>query len=218
MSHISEKQIKHFQEKILTWFTDNGRHFAWRNKSATNYQRIISEVFLQRTRAETVAKFFPYFLKKYPSWKQLGTASEQELKEIMKPLGLYNQRGARLFKLAQELKKRKGRFPKNRADVEDISMMGQYITNAYEIFILKKPAPLLDMNMVRVLERYFGPRQKADIRYDPYLQELSKKVVDDPNFKEINWAILDFGALICKARKPECNICELSENCLFYNN
>ena len=32
--------------------------------------------------------------------------------------------------------------------------------------------------MARVLERYFGPRNLADIRYDPYLQELAHKVVD----------------------------------------
>ncbi len=214
---ISNQQIKDFQKYILLWYKSNGRHFPWRNKSATNYQKIISEVLLQRTKAETVAKFYPNFIRKYSSWHQLGNASEQELKDTLRPLGLYNQRGTRLYKLAQELKKRKGRFPKNRTEVEEISMMGQYITNAYEVFILKRPSPLLDVNMARVLERYFGPRQKSDIRYDPYLQDLSRKVVNHINFKEVNWAILDFGALICKAKSPKCNICNLSKECLYFN-
>jgi A/G-specific adenine glycosylase len=215
---VDEQQIKIFQEKILIWFSLNGRHFPWRNKSATNYEKIVSEVLLQRTKAENAAKFFPHFIQKYPSWKQLGLATERELIEILKPLGLYNQRGKRLYKLAQELRERNGRFPKNRTDVEEMSMMGQYLTNAFEIFILKKPSPLLDVNMARVLERYFGPRQKSDIRYDPYLQSLSKKIVNHKNYKEINWAILDYGALICIARKPKCDICVISKNCLFYNN
>lgn len=212
---ISPLQINIFQNKILTWFEAKGRHFPWRNSSASNYHRIISEVLLQRTKAETIAKFFPVFIKKYPSWRKLALATEEELQDSLKPIGLYRQRGTRMFKLAQEIKKRNGRFPANRSDVEDFPMMGQYITNAYELFILKKPSPLLDVNMARVLERYFGPRKLADIRYDPYLQNLSSLVVNHPKSKEINWAILDFGALICKKRNPLCYDCALRENCYY---
>ncbi|RIJ48696.1 hypothetical protein D1614_09185 [Maribellus luteus] len=214
---IEEEKIQYFQEKILEWYQENGRHFPWRNPSASNYVKIISEVLLQRTKAETVSKFFPTFVKKYASWKQLGNATEAELQDFLKPLGLYNQRGSRLFKLAQEMKKRNGRFPQTRDVVEEIPMMGQYITNAYELFILNKPSPLLDVNMARALERYFGPRKLADIRYDPYLQGLSKKVVQHPKSKEINWAILDFSALNCKQRSPLCTICCLKNNCKYYS-
>lgn len=215
---ISNSQIEFFQNKILEWYSENRRHFPWRNPSATNYEKIISEVLLQRTKAETVVKFFQTFIKKYPSWRQLGNATEAELKKTLKPLGLYNQRGSRLYKLAQEMKKRNGRFPESRDVVEEISMMGQYITNAYELFILNRPAPLLDVNMARVIERYFGPRKLADIRYDPYLQELSKRIVDHPNMKEINWAILDFAASFCKKQTPICNSCKLKTSCNYNHN
>ncbi len=210
---IYESNIEYFQEKLLNWYQDNGRTFLWRNKSATNYELIISEVFLQRTKAETVSKFLPGFLKKYSSWKQLGEASEIELQEITKPLGLYKQRGSRLFKLAQELKRRKGRFPKERNQVAEIPMMGQYITNAYELYVLKKKSPLLDVNMARLLERFFGERKLADIRYDPYLQTLAYRVVNIKDSKNLNWAILDYASLICKKAKPLCNKCCLISNC-----
>lgn len=213
---ISDTQISNFQKLILTWYAQNGRHFPWRNKSASNYQKIISEILLQRTKAETVANYFPTFIKKYPSWKQLCGATEEELQDVLKPLGLYKQRASRLYKLSQEMKRRNGRFPKKRSEVEEMPMMGQYITNAFEVFILKQPSPLLDVNMARVLERYFGPRKLADIRYDPYLQELAKRVVDHQNTKEINWAILDFGAIICKARKPVCSECVFNQKCNWY--
>lgn len=200
---------------MLVWFGTFKRKFVWRNKSASNYVRIISEVLLQRTKAETVSKYLPKFLSAYPSWSKLGEASEQDLIEILKPLGLSNQRGKRLYKLAQELKKRKGVFPKERSVVEEMPMMGQYITNAYELFILKKPAPLLDVNMARVIERFFGPRKLADIRYDPYLQNLAKTIVTDEFTVQINWAILDFAALVCLSKRPKCSICKLSINCEF---
>jgi A/G-specific adenine glycosylase len=213
---FDKDEIAYFQKTILNWFEEHKRDFPWRAHSMSNYGKIISEVFLQRTKAETVAKFFPSFISKYPSWKQLSNVTEDELKEIMKPLGLYNQRGARLYKLAQELKKRNGRFPSVRSEVEEMGMMGQYITNAFELFVLKKPAPLLDVNMARVLERYFGKRKMVDIRYDPYLQALSLSVVSHEQYKEINWAILDFGALVCKARNPLCDNCPLKNRCKYF--
>jgi A/G-specific adenine glycosylase len=215
MNIIHTSDIEFFQTTLLEWYSKNGRKFLWRNKSATSYELIISEVFLQRTKAETVSKFLPLFFNEFPSWKQLGEATEEELTEIIKPLGLYNQRGKRLYKLAQELKLRSGRFPRERNQLEDLPMMGQYITNAFELYILKKKTPLLDINMARLLERFFGERKMADIRYDPYLQTLAYRVVNVDKSKELNWAILDFAALICKNQNPECKDCMLIKCCIY---
>ena len=215
---ISSKKVEFFQISIIEWYKENGRHFPWRNPSVTNYQKIISEILLQRTKAETVAKFFPPFIRKYPSWKRLGDATELELHEVLKPIGLYRQRGTRLFKLAQEMKKRSGKFPKKREEVEGFSMMGQYITNAYELLILNKPVPLLDVNMARVLERFFGSRKLADIRYDTYLQNLSAKIANHSNPIIMNWAILDFAALVCWSKNPRCKTkCPIKLKCNTYS-
>lgn len=190
--HIPSKKIRKFQKDILKWYKKNGRKFPWRNKSATNYHRIISEVLLQRTRAETVGKFFPKFVKKYPSWKKLAKATVKQLERDLQPIGLYKQRAARLHAFAKEMDKRNGRFPKNRADIDKIPFVGQYIGNAIEMFVFNRPRPLIDVNMARVLENYFGKRTLVDIRYDPYLQELATKVITHRSSKEINWAILDY--------------------------
>jgi A/G-specific adenine glycosylase len=155
------------------------------------------------------------FFEKYPDWASLGEASQGDLQNFIKPLGLFKQRGSRLFKLAQEIKKRKGAFPIERTQVEDLPMMGQYIANAYELYIIKKRTPLLDVNMARLLERFFGPRDLADIRYDPYLQTLAYKIVDHPKSKELNWAVLDYASLICQKNKPNCTNCLLLSNCRF---
>jgi A/G-specific adenine glycosylase len=210
---VYETNIKYFQKKLLKWYSENGRDFVWRKKSATNYELIIAEVFLQRTKAETVSKFLPHFFKQYPSWKRLGDATKEELQNFIKPLGLYRQRGTRLYNLTQELKRRNRRFPKERDQVEDIPMMGQYITNAYELYILHKKTPLLDVNMARILERFFGKRKLSDIRYDPYLQTLAYRVVDIDKSKELNWAILDYSALICQNVNPKCDKCILKLKC-----
>ena len=112
----------------------------------------------------------------------------------------------------------KGILPQNRDELMQLPMMGQYLANAVELVLWNKPSPLLDVNMARLLERYFKKRKLADIRHDPYLQKLSSAVVNTPNALEMNWAVLDFAALVCKAVKPECEICILNEDCKYYKN
>lgn len=194
ISHIPKHKIKKFQQDILNWYKKNGRNFPWRNKSATNYHRIISEVLLQRTKAETIRKFFPIFIKKYPSWKKLAKASVKQLEKDLKSIGLQKQRSIRLHAFAKEMAKRNGRFPTKREEIDKIPFVGQYIGNAIELFVFNRPKPLLDVNMARVLEKHFGKRKLSDIRHDPYLQVLAHKVVTYKNFKEVNWAILDLTA------------------------
>lgn len=138
MASITTNSIKYFQKGLLTWFEINGRDFPWRKGKKTVYQLIIAEILLQRTKAETAAKYYPIFLKTYPNWKKLGYAKERELQEILKPLGLQVQRANRLFKLSREMKDRKGRFPTTRNEIEQLPIFGQYIANAYELLIQNK--------------------------------------------------------------------------------
>ncbi len=213
MAKITSKNITLLQDQILAWYKTNGRNFPWRKKRLTQYQLIIAETLLQRTKAETVSKFYSQFIIDFPNWKSLAQANSAALENYLKPIGLYTQRANRLKSLALEMVKRKGRLPKERSELESIPFIGQYIANAIELVIFNEPSPLIDVNMSRVLERYFGPRKLSDIRYDPYLQLLSYKVVKHENSKEINWAILDFAALVCKARNPLHEICPLKNNC-----
>jgi len=213
---ISKKKIEFFQETILEWYSYNGRTFPWRKKGLTHYQYVIAEVLLQRTKADTIAKFYPNFLKEFPNWKSLANAKVSKIEKYLTRVGLYRQRSKRLMGLAKEMVRRNGRLPRDREELESIPFMGQYIANAVELVIFKDPSPLVDVNMARVLERFFGPRKMADIRYDPYLQELSNKIVKHENAKEINWAILDFAALICKSQNPICKSCQLNANCSYF--
>ncbi len=208
-------KIKWFKNQLSSWFALYRRKFPWRNRSNSKYQIIISEILLQRTKAETVAKFYSHFVKKYPSWKVLAKAKRRELETFLKPVGLWRQRATAIKNLSVEMAKRNGRFPKIREEIEKIPAIGQYIANAVLMFCHGQRQPLLDVNMARVLERFFGPRKLADIRYDPYLQQLARGVLPKKKFREFNWAILDFAALICRSRNPLCPECPLRNRCKY---
>lgn len=208
------REIRWFHRRLLEWFKSHGRDFPWRDESATAYIKILSEVLLQRTRAEVVAGFLPRFLEHFPTWDHLATATEEDLRQFLQPIGLWRRRAASLEKLAREMSRRGGEFPSSREEIEELPGVGQYIANAILLFCFAEPQPLLDVNMARVLERFFGPRKLADIRYDPYLQELSRIVIGREPILT-NWAILDHAALVCKPLKPLCEICPVCSKCKY---
>ncbi len=212
-----EWRVNAFQRSILSWYRRHGRKFPWRARSATRYTLVVSEMLLQRTRAETVAKFFPRFIERFPGWKHLAEASEDELQMFLAPIGLWRRRADSLRALGREMQARRGRFPKRRGEIQDLPGVGQYISSAVLLFCHGGREPLLDVNMARVLERCFAPRKLVDIRYDPWLQMLARRVVDHKQTIEINWAILDLAAKVCLVSQPNCHTCPLIECCGYAN-
>ncbi|MDR2131587.1 MAG: hypothetical protein LBP56_10575 [Odoribacteraceae bacterium] len=212
---MKEVMIQYLQRNLLRWFDENGRAFPWRDPTATKYQQILSEILLQRTQAQTVARYYPLFFAKYPDWKTLSKATLEELEEIMRPLGLYRHRAKRLYKLGQDLKRRRGRVPASSDELADSGFAGLYVTNAFELFMLRKRKPLLDVNMSRLLKRYFNTGDFMDVRLDKEVQTLANDIIEVRRCKELNWAILDFAALVCKARNPACECCVLRPHCLY---
>lgn len=208
-------RLRAFRRLILAWFRSCGRHFPWRNPSASRYVLVVSEILLQRTRAETVAGFFPHFVKRFPGWNQLVLATEEELRAFLEPIGLWRRRSASLRALAAEMRARRGHSPSAREELEKLPGVGQYVASAAMVFCHGKREPLLDVNMARVLERCFSPRTLVDIRYDPWLQALARAVVNHPRAHEINWAVLDLAATICTTRNPRCGTCPLKGICRF---
>jgi A/G-specific adenine glycosylase len=216
MRKPSRHEVGHLRVRLSAWFAAKGRSFPWRKRTATLYEQIVTEVLLQRTRAEVVAAFFPRFKQRYPSWKGLARATETDLRVLLRPLGLWRRRASSLLKLARVVARNKGRFPRTRSEIEALPSVGQYICNAVLLFANRQAEPLLDVNMARVLERCFGLRRLADIRYDPELQAISRLLVSGPHAIEINWAILDLAAMVCVARLPRCSDCPIKRQCGFY--
>lgn len=177
----------------------------------------MAELLLQRTTAVAVANFLPVFLERYPSWASLRRSSLAKLESALKPVGLWSRRARTLKDLALALRARGDRFPVTREELEQLPGIGQYVASAVLLVVHGTAAPLLDSSMARVLERVFGERELADIRYDRYLQELAHALVDGPSSPELNWAVLDLAAVVCRIKDPRCPQCPLVARCKYAN-
>lgn len=214
-----KEKVTWFRRRLRNWFKNNHRNFPWREPTRTPYEVLIAEIMLRRTKADTVARFYTEFLKKYPDFAHLSKANTRNLQKLIKPLGLWRQKAPVFLAIAKFVSENNGQLPSTREELESFSHIGQYISSVILTTFHGKAEPFIDVNTARVVDRFFGPRKIVDIRYDPYLKAISKEIVKNKRESlQLNWAILDFAALVCKAINPLCSKCPMESQCLYAQN
>lgn len=205
---------KEMARRLVEWFEESGRSFPWRRDGLKPYDALIAEMMLQRTRAAMVAKAYSSFLERFPDPRSLGSASVEEIGQVLKPLGLYNRRARWMKTVAQVLLKRyDGLVPKRREALLELPGIGMYNANAVLCFAYDEPLPLIDVNVARVLGRVAGIDVSGDLRRNEKLYKLASQLVPEKDFKRFNWALLDLGATLCTPKDPTCNKCPLLTLC-----
>jgi len=211
----SKKEL--FVDALLEWYTRNSRDFPWRGISDP-YKILISEILLQKTRAENVVVVFNRFVTKYPNAEKLSTASFSELKNEIEILGLHTQRATKLQKLAGILvEKYKGKVPNNKKELLELPGIGVYVANAVLCFAFGYDVPLLDTNIGRIIERVFSVKVAGEERKKSKVWELIAEFVPKGKSREYNYSLIDFGALVCTTKNPRHNLCPLTEICDYYS-
>jgi len=215
LSPGDDRKILRLRAVLRKWWKANRRMFPWRDPETSQFERICVEVLLQRTRAETVARIYYRFFERFGDWHEIARAPTQEIEVMLRPIGLWRRRASSLKSLAEFASTLNGSFPSEHDALLRIPGIGQYVANAVLLFQHGKASPLLDTNMARVIERYVRPRRLADIRYDPWLQAAAHRLVSARDASVINWAVLDFGAIVCTPVRPRCASCPLARKCRY---
>ena len=84
-------------------------------------------------------------------------------------------------------------------------------------FAFRKRAPILDTNVARVLLRVvLGRGDAKSHRMRKHLWKVSALMVPHKRAFDFNQGVMDFGALVCTARRPKCDTCPMSGMCRAY--
>ncbi len=204
------------RKKLLDWYNENKREYPWR-KSKNLYQILITEILLQKTIAINVSNMYNDFFAKYKGFADIFKAEISQLQSDIEVLGLSNKRAKILKDLsAMVLTEYNGEIPRDPEILKKINGIADYVSNAFLCFGLDKRTFFLDVNINRFVSRAFessNSKVKIDVIYANLDRLLPKTVC-----KRMYWAILDFGNKICSKKNPKCELCPISENCLYYQN
>jgi A/G-specific adenine glycosylase len=209
------KRISWLRGRLLCWFARKGRSFPWREPGRTPYEVVVAEILLQRTTAAAVARAYSGFLKRCPSWTALSQSPLADLENALRPLGLWHQKALAFQHLALSIDVNGGIVPETRKELEHLPGIGPYTASAVLAIVYGQAEPLLDVNMARLLGRFLGPPQGTEVKPRRALHALALRLVRSKRALEVNWAVLDFGALVCRARRPLCPECPLRARCQY---
>ncbi len=203
--------LREFQDRLLQWYHHHHRSLPWR-QTRDPYAIWVSEVMLQQTRVETVLRYYPRFLARFPTLEALARAPLEEVLRLWQGMGYY-ARARNLHRAARQALERFGGFPRHLEDFRSLPGVGPYTAAAVWAIAFGKPVLPLDGNVRRVLSRLFDLDSHRDPLYHqhgtPLLQHRSPEETS-----ALAQALMELGALVCTPRKPACERCPVQDLCL----
>ena len=202
-----------FSNSLLHWYLQNKRDLPWRN-TTNPYPIWLSEIMLQQTRVAQGMPYFLSFMDNFPTVFHLAKASEEQVLKLWQGLGYYS-RARNMHKTAQFIAfNLDGNFPNNYNDLLKLKGVGEYTAAAIASFAFNEIVPVVDGNVYRVLARYFNV--ETDIASATAKKEftaLANELILKNNPALFNQAIMEFGALQCVPKNPNCTICIFNTSC-----
>ena len=209
---------KTLPKKILAWYDNSKRKLPWRvgKKSPKKlYYRLLSEFMLQQTQVKTVIPYFNKFTKKFKTIKALSKSNEREILKMWEGLGYY-RRARNLLACSKILVQNyKSRLPRSIIEIKKLPGIGDYTANALLGLVYNEPRIAVDGNVRRVFSRNLNIEENK-INFDKFIEKNKKKLFITKRNDDFVEALMEFGALICKPKDPNCLTCCLNKTCKYF--
>lgn len=203
-----------FANLLINWYLGNKRELPWRNTNDP-YPIWLSEIMLQQTRVTQGMPYYFSFLTAFPTVFDLAKADEQQVLKLWQGLGYYS-RARNLHQTAQYIvRELNGVFPNSYAGLLQLKGVGEYTAAAIASFAFEEPVPVVDGNVFRVLSRYFGIESDISLgRTKKEFTALAAELLPKEQPALFNQAIMEFGAMQCVPKNPNCDDCIYSTSCV----
>jgi A/G-specific adenine glycosylase len=203
----------YFSEIFLSWYYANCRGLPWRS-NINPYNVWVAEIIFQQTRIYQGLAYYERFIERFPNVGLLASAHEDEVLKIWQGLGYYS-RATNLHSTAKKIVfELNGIFPSSFIEIKKLKGIGDYTAAAIASIAFNERIPAIDGNVNRVLSRLFAIEEPVDTSggKDKILK-LAEKLIDPLHPGDFNQAMMEFGALQCTPRKPNCKVCPFSKDC-----
>ena len=158
---------RYIWNKLRRWHPAHYRDYPWREPEICPWGILLAEMLLRRTDGPTVAKVFPPLYAACPTPRHMAAAGHEEILAHVRPLGLWGQRCLALAQLSNTLVEcHRGEVPRDRARLLALPHVGPYVAGAVMVFAYGRPATMPDVNIIRIMSRFFSLPAKtpANIR------------------------------------------------------
>lgn len=194
---------------LLRWYRQHGRDLPWR-QTRNPYRILVSEVMLQQTQVDRVKQYYTAWLKQFPTWKKLASATNAQVLRAWSGLG-YNRRALTLRDAARHVIKQG--LPTTEMDWLTIKGLGPYTAASVSAFAQRRRILPIDTNIRRVLGRLLLGKPFPSQTDDETIRLKAEAFLPSRGaYYDVPQAIFDLANSIC-TKNPACALCPLRRDC-----
>ncbi len=202
-------------EAVLSWYAAHQRDLPWRRPGTSPWAVLVSEVMLQQTPVTRVLPAYQAWLQRWPTPAALAAVPAGEAVRQWGRLG-YPRRALRLHAAARILTERHGgEVPADHSALLGLPGVGGYTAAAVASFAFGQRHAVLDTNVRRVLARLVNGREFPAATLSAAESRLAESLLPVQPAVAARWsvAVMELGALVCTATRPQCAGCPLAPGC-----
>lgn len=178
------------------------------------FELIVAVILSAQCTDKRVNMITPALMKKYPTPASMSKASPDEIFEFIRSCSYPNNKAKHLSGMSRMLASEFGGIiPSDPALLQKLPGVGRKTANVIASVVFRKPVMAVDTHVFRVSNRIgLVKNAKTPLHVE---QQLTANIPDELMHNAHHWLILH-GRYICKARKPLCLQCGLTEFCRFF--
>ncbi len=206
--------VKERYRRVLQWFAAEMPSPQTELSYDTPFHLLVAVILSAQCTDKRVNIVTPPLFEAYPTPESMARATEEELFTYIKSVSYPNNKTRSLLGAARTLVEEfGGEVPDNIDDLLKIPGVGRKTANVMLAVVWNKAAMAVDTHVFRVSERIgltTGSRNPLDTE-----KALVANIPEADIPRAHHWLILH-GRYVCKARRPDCLNCGLTEVCRFY--
>ena len=174
------------------------------------FRILIATILSLRTRDTVTSVVSPKLFERADTPEAILALSREELREIIRPVGFYNNKTDTIRKICQQLlDKYGGQVPDELNELLKLPGVGRKTANLVVIAGYNKPGICVDTHVHRISNRFAYVKTK---NADKTEMALRKKLPPDL-WMDINRLLVSLGQNICHPTSPKCSICAINDLC-----
>jgi len=201
----TRKEIEAIKQLLLQHYPDSVTELHYRNL----YELLVSVMLSAQCTDKRVNLITPALFEKYPDIPSLAQADVEEVKEYIKTCSFFNNKAKNLVAMARMVMEQyHGEIPLDEKELVKLPGVGQKTAHVVLIEYTGANLMAVDTHVFRVAHR-LGLSDAPTVEGTE--RDLVRKFKTD--LHRLHQAMVLFGRYICKAVKPECENCFLTEYC-----
>ena len=180
------------------------------------FELLVAVILSAQCTDKRVNLITPALFSAFPTPEALSKATQEEIFHYIRSCSYPNNKARSLSGMAKMLVEEFGsQVPDNREDLLRLPGVGRKTANVMLSVVFDLPAMAVDTHVFRVAERIgLTYHSHSPLQTE---QTLMRHIPEADIPRAHHWLILH-GRYVCKARKPECQMCFLRYACRFYQN